>query len=660
MNKLNEAQINIDKLKTIYESEAKKSINLETECTRLQKQVEELHDYEDKQSGTINDAKKEISVMLKLKLEQSDKITELEAREKHTTQQQESLKSLINALTTEKEDLTAKVRGLTEELNKELQSSLDKISTIRKEEAHNVEKELEDKLRLQSSLQQAEIKLRVHASEQDELQKRIKELKSENERLEHKLSDLQEQKYTLESEVSKQEQNVQDLQAKMDRKSRAHKEILAKISKSTNQKINHLRLEVNSLKKSVGLDLQLGSQSVNQTFEDLVKLFTEKTYEMESEMIDDKKKALDNLAKEYQSTLRRLESTHNDEKSHVKQHYEKTIKSHSGSIEKVVKEFENLREENQNLLKLVERLQEDNNGLSSKIEKQEKERQIMQSLINEKSSEFESIQKFVETEIKRIKEESEIILVNSMEQVESKHLRDISRLSAHFDSFKSSNLGRLSSIHNEAQRVHRLYESEIDHIQNTFKLRIENYEKELDLLENEYVLLKREKSLVTAELEKLTRKFKELQEDKFRMLVEFEDKMETLKEVTADDTEKYSKLKAQSEADKEKYKREIKALKKELELKENKIIELDKSKDKLDMQLYKAKTQLDDKERVAEKKQPELKKTSRSRDREMEDLQAILAKSIQSFNHSIDSNIKMATKFDKEAAEVARNVKAEK
>lgn len=638
----------------------KKVSSLESDLEDLQRRLEESAETQSKQSTTITELKAQISELKKKNADLEKKIVDLEIREREFERQRKELELNIAALNKEKDELYAKNRALNEQLVHESTSIVDKISGIRQEESRKLDSELIEKLQLKTTLQQTETKLKIQLNENAELQKKLKDYKTELKKLEEQILEVQNQNDNLKLERIKYEQITEELNRKLERSAKAHKDSLAKISKLAGIKINHLRAEYESLKKTVKLELQLGTQNLTEVSEELKKLISERISQIKSSFMKQKDRNIDSLSNEYESKMKTLAATAATEKQKLQEEYEQTIKLSSNTVEKIKKEFELLKEENTQLLELLDIEHDKSTQLQAKISRLETEREKLKEFTDEKTEEFQRLQKFVEREVKRIKEESEDLLANNIEQIAGKYSRDLERVSLLLENLYSSNLMRLSAIGSEVSQLQATHESESEQLRNALKTQAESYEKEMEMLESEYLTIKKEKQALTIELQKTMEKCKHLQEEQTKIVSEYEEKLNALDRVSRNDSERYSQLKSQLGTDVDRYQREAKLLRQELEAKNKLVKELESRNEKLELQFLRLKTQTPEQQKVVELKQEKPVKANKFRDREMEELQAILAKSIKSFNHSIETNLRIANQFDREAEEFTRSIKAER
>lgn len=653
MAKLEESTTYIQKLKSLYEKEASKSSLLEESRIQLQQKLDEHLEFGKNQSQSLEELKKDVSEFSKKNTELQKNLELAQAKCIEFERETNELRSTISNLTQERDKLAETLKEMKGKVLQESSHMEMEITKIRLEGVQKIEHEIEDKLRLRSALQQTENQLKIQQNENSELQRKFNSYKEEYKKLEEQFLENELQKNNLKLDNSRLEQQIEELQKKLNKNAKAYRDNLEKMKVLSKLKISNLRLEYESIKKSVVVELQVGYKIFQEGFEGIARTVEERTEGLREELTREKERIIESLNFEYQSKLKKLECNANDEKLRAKQEYENVVSLQTRTLEQVKQGLNQLREENHQLLKLLEDSNKECERLRTRLQELETEKGNLKAIIDDKVSEFESLQKYVHKEIKRLNEENGALLRQSVNETKDYYEKELTRIKAQFEDLQAANLRKLTSVNSELEKIQGIYESEIENLQNSFQLKIDNYENELEMLEHDFLRLKKEKQTLTMEIDRMSQNYRDLQDDNYKTISEFEEKIAALNELSRADSEKCSHIRAMAVAECEKYQRELKALKAEIVSKDEVIKEVQAKCEKFEMQLFRVKSQALGKENsYPAPKQPgcsaidDVRLKSNSRERDLDELKTMLSRSIQAFNVSIDSNVRTTSELE--------------
>ena len=658
VNHLEEADFTIAKLKQLYEDLLKKEKKSDYESLETNKRADESNKKINQLIDSLSQLRNENTKLSLEYAELEEKNDELTRQLKIFQSEQDRLKGIVEASKVDKFELENQMKQLNDMLTKESQNYLDIIANIKKEESNKIEKEINEQVKLRTKLNQLESKLKNVTIENNESEKRMNEYKNQSNNAENSFSELQNQVYDLESKLNLSDINNKDLQRKIEKTNLKSFEYKQRIFRLFSNKINMIKSEALSLKNSCLLEMQMNKKKIEELSHELADHLLRKITVLRSEMNDRTEKIAIKLTNEYELKLKDTEVIKLEEKLRQENHYEKLIQNLTLTKDKLQIENDELKQEQ---IKNKEMLEDFRNAVSrfkSKLEKVESEKQQLHDLLNQRINEFETLKTNVNHEVTRLKEESQALLSEKCFRIEEKHKKDLISMHSIMDELKYSNIARLQKLESEITKLHSAFNMEQAQLRTYYDFKIDNYEKELSLLENEWNISKREKKILKLELEKVNENFKRLENENQNTLTLFEEKMTQYKDVIQQDNEKYVTLKNQYALESERIKHEVKDLNKELMMKNHRIEELNKIKDEYKIEINKLKALVDQKDKVVDNQQKEVQRISKYRDKEIEELQTLLTKSLKSINSSVDHNMKIASKLDQETEEIAKSIKS--
>ena len=653
-----EADFTIAKLKQLYEDLLKKDKKSDFESLESNKRTDESDKKMNQLTDSISRFRNDNTKLSLDYAEIEEKNDELMRQVKISQNEQDRLKEVIEAVKIEKLELENQIKQLNDILTKESQNYLDVIANIKKEESNKIEKEINEQVKLRTKLNQVEIKLKNVIMENSESEIRLDEYKTQLNNAENSINELQNQIYDLESKLNLSDINNKELQRKVEKINLKSFENKQRIFRLFSNKINMIKSEALSLKNSCLLEMQMNMKKMEELFHELADHLLKKIQILRSEINERTEKISMKLTNEYELKLKDAEVSKLEEKLRQENYYERLMQNLTITKDKLQIENEELKQEQIKNKEMLDDFGNMANTISSKLEKVESEKQQLQDLLNQRVNEFESLKNNFNHEVTRLREESQALLSDKCFKIEEKHTKDLISMQSIMDELKYSNITRLQKLESEITKLHSAFNLEQAQLRTYYDFKIDNYEKELSLLENEWNICKREKKILKLELEKVNENFKRLENENYNNLTSFEEKMTQYKNLIQQDNEKYLNLKSQYSLESERTKHEIKDLNKDLIMKNHRIEELNKIKDEYKIEINRLKALVDQKDKVVDNQQKEVQRISKYRDKEIEELQTLLTKSIKSINSSVDHNMKIASKFDQETEEIAKSIKA--
>lgn len=587
--------------------------------------------------------------MHELEEELQKSLRHFEANEINIEKKQQQLQTMIDGLTRERDELIAKARRLEEQFSRESSLSMDKLAKLRQEELARFENELEEKVRLQAALQNYENKLKLQSNEMSQLQNRLEAQQLKVKQLEEELSTMISQKNLIETEKSRCE-------LALDRNRRNHKEHLSKIERLAKMKINSFRNEYETLKKILKHDLELGDKDLKDISEDMSRVLNQKIATIIEEVNQKHAKMTETLKAEFQTKLKKLEKTQNAENANQKESYEKSLEIYKAQLEQDKVDLSSVRAENQKLKDELLSAREELTKLKAEIELLEADNMVQKNLYNEKSRDFEKLQRSAQEEIKRLKEETELLLLNYIKETDEQHSIELEEVCKKVETFQSTNLFQLRSIQEEINQNEKVTECELGSLKKSIQTQIDEYVKKIIRLEEDYSRISKERECFGNELQLTILKCNDLSETIEKLKEEVHQKTQTLSEVLNNQ----NKVHVQLQSEKERYNDEFAKIQVVVQEKNRRIEDLEKERDAIQSELIKVKLEVERLENAHKTRQIEAEKINKARNRELLNLKHLLAKSIKSFNQSMDTNLIIANNFGRETEELMQNIKREK
>ena len=599
--------------------------------------------------NTKNELQNELNNMHELEEELQKSLRHFEANEINIEKKQQQLQTMIDGLTRERDELIAKARRLEEQFSRESSLSMDKLAKLRQEELARFENELEEKVRLQAALQNYENKLKLQSNEMSQLQNRLEAQQLKVKQLEEELSTMISQRNLIETEKRRCE-------LALDRNRRNHKEHLSKIERLAKMKINSFRNEYETLKKILKHDLELGDKDLKDISEDMSRVLNQKIATIIEEVNQKHAKMTETLKAEFQTKLKKLEKTQNAENANQKESYEKSLEIYKAQLEQDKVDLSSVRAENQKLKDELLSSREELTKLKAEIELLKADNMAQKNLYNEKSRDFEKLQRSAQEEIKRLKEETELLLLNYIKETDEQHSIELEEVCKKVETFQSTNLFRLRSIQEEINQNEKVTECELGSLKKSIQTQIDEYVKKIIRLEEDYSRISKERECFDNELQLTILKCNDLSETIEKLKEEVHQKTQTLSEVLNNQ----NKVHVQLQSEKERYNDEFAKIQVVVQEKNRRIEDLEKERDAIQSELIKVKLEAERLENAHKTRQIEAEKINKARNRELLNLKHLLAKSIKSFNQSMDTNLIIANNFGRETEELMQNIKREK
>lgn len=613
----------------------KKRKALEADASDLQARYEEAFHRQNQLQQSLSELKQQNLNLTDSKFSLEEKVEELEYRNRHASTDIASLKSTIELLSREKEDLISKVKELSQNLTHESQLTLEKLALIKREENKKLEQEAAAKLKLQSELNQAQHQISLLTKDNAELEGKVRGIREENARVERKAFEYQNIIHEFETERIKLEATCTDLQKKAEKQKQAHKEEMYKLGKLLSLKISHLKAELVNYKKAITLDVQSHKRSATELVLDSVKFFRERLRNQADSIRNENRKEIDTLNKLHAQKVKEIDANYEQQHRLSREQFEKAVKNHLLEKEQAMAKNNELHGENTRLVASLETAKDEITRNRAQLERARVDNETLKNYIDEKSKEFSDLQIFVDKEVRRIKQEAEDLMSAAMNQLQDKHKRELTLLNESLEELKETNAARLKRILDvEVTKLQNCFIEDLESTKQSYELKLENYGKQLSELENNCTTLKQVKLAGESEIQKLNTKIGELEEEKNSILSQFDEQIEQFKEIIRQDNERYLEFKTETAAEIERYKKENKELRKDLQARAQQVEELNRITLEQEIQVQRFRNSLESEIRFHAEKQKETVKIGRSKDREIEDLQALLARSIKNLNNS--------------------------
>jgi len=615
----------------MYEEEIRKAKKYENDSQEVKRKIDELIKKTEDQSSYIASLKNEINNLNELKSAHEEKIDDLLHQIRNLSNENEHFKYTVQSFDKERNDYNRRIKELNEELSQESQKIIDAVAAARREENEKLENEINERNKLQTKLTQAEARARHLSNEMSEKDKKIVELRNATTRLENFINELQAKCLNLESDLAHKENVNRDLQKKIERNQVKTQEGLAKVRKFLSLKLSNLRSDITSISNAHALEIEMNRKSIQGIVTELVRHFREKMQAQETRALEEKEQALEKIHEDLQIKLKELEVARLEEKMKEQAAHERVVKEHIEENENLQREINHLREELDTRTAQLDEANQANLTNRIRLEKLENENANLRQVNQEKVEEFERLQNYVQKELKRIKEESQSVMSDSILQIEEQHEKNLKSLFQVIEQLKESNIVRLRKFEEEISKLQNVYLTDLNQLKNMYEGKLLDYEKELNVVDNELRTKKREITNLRNELESLRETYAKLREENQKTFLAFEEKIETFKEMMKSDSDKYMSYRTQSNQEIERLKREIREMQREITEKNKKIEDLGKIKDDLRNELERYRGLLLQKDKTIETQQKENLKVTKHREREIEELQNLLNKSMQSF-----------------------------
>ncbi len=305
---------------------------------------------------------------------------------------------------------------------------IDAVANAKREEVDRIESEVEERLKIQARLTQSEARQRHMANEAADKDKKIVELKNIQSKIENLLSESQTKCIGLESELAHKDNALREANRKLERNLTNYNENMRNARKYMSMKLLNLRSDINAISTSHALELEMNRKSLQGIVNEVLRYFRDKISNLKNSAVEDKQKALDELSEEFQVKLKEYELGRLEDKVKDQSSYDKIIQTHLMEKESLKREIDQYRND---ILELQSKVESQNSLISStnsKLDRSERELQSLREINQQKSDEFERLQNFVHKELRRVKEDSQNVMDETIRQIEEEHGKDLRTL----------------------------------------------------------------------------------------------------------------------------------------------------------------------------------------------------------------------------------------
>ncbi len=564
---------------------------------------------------------------------ENERDTLLQEIERLTTELNQSLETIAKERNRQEE----RIRDLNEEVAVLSQRIVDEVAEARREEIQKAELELVNRI------SQAEAQLGSLTTDFSKKDEKIDELNATILKLEDFITDLQSKTMNLEAELAASQNDYKDIQGQLEKLRQKLSNLYSKGTMMSYKDIPNMREELDNVRRQVTQEVRQSNEISKHVVTEIIKRFQAEVEAFHLVAMQDK----EGVVREYKAKL--LEQIDQREKLEVE-------------IEKLKQEIQAKNKEVQDMWKTYE----------DTIEKLEHENTGLRDLNNQKTQEFHNLQEFVGTEMKRLQEESQTTLTASIQQVEARYKEELALAAQTVIELKDSHNDRLQKFEDMVGEVEGVYTTYLSQQKDFYEEKIEGLQKELA----EVLAGLQQKEKETAGLKKevgdTQQKLQEQKAENVRIVEVFEEKISSFRDmVRLEEEEKNLRQKTITTArsigssahkepvkDESEFEEEIALLRRELKIKDYKIEELQRGKDAYKKDVLKYKEVLERKERNFESQHRELVKDSKQKEREIEELQSLLKKSIDSFNSTLNTNLKITSRLERDTDEIAKTVRS--
>jgi len=474
------------------------------------------------------------------------------------------------------------------------------------------EKEKQELSRKVSSLELDLITtIRSEKEKQERLDESLKELKE--------INGISKDKQTkLEEETQKWKETCKELEGKLYKTETKYKRKIADSIRAVSREVDGLKHQLIRLKATCTSELEQSKEDVQEMFRIVGREFRLRKERWELEKEKQARKLFED----------------NERQNEEKEEYEKMLGKYERQINEISKEMQITKTDLQKAYIMAENSNEKTKELERKSKTLEEERNRLKEESDKKVKEFKQLQAFVENEMKRIKEESG----NVVNQMAIRHKQEIHGILVSVNKLQNNKIERMRLLEEEIGSTQREYEKGIQEMKAWYEKNWKEAEKVSEEARNEMITLRKE-------LQKVEEINKELKDENKRMIDNFEDKLVAVREMVKFDKEKHQNEKMIESIENERLKQAIKDLKIELSLKEDTIKELNKLIDNNVARDISRTTVIQDRDTI------EGLGTKRHRNKELEELQSLLAKSMQDVDKK---NYKLELKPERDQPEEGR------
>jgi len=633
---LEETNRSLNKLKDHYEGEVKKSKNLELEKKEMISKIQALEKKEASFDQLSSMLREEISNLSDHNISYKAQISDLERRNESLLEENTSLKNYIDEFDREREDLNQRIQDVIQELNKGDQKISAAVKKVLEEEEEKLNSEISQKIELQNIIAELEPKNKSLEILLEEKKEKIETLGAsieKSERLNHELKvEIQE----LEDELRACKNDNKELFKRIEKNKHIFGEKISKIWRLCVFKIEGFRNEITSIKSRCTTEFETNQEFVQEIIKDIASYVQDKSNFDRTRAQEEKKREILQLKEENTERMEKASLESMQEKEQIKNHYERLINKISKESEILRNELSETKGELQDALIKMERINQ------SKIESQkrttflEEENEWLKQENSKKEQESQALQKHVREELRRIKEESEQVTRDIIQQANLKTKKEVEGVIKMVDELKYSNITRLKEVAADVLSFEIAHEKDLLSIIEKNQGEKDSLQAELNQLYGELQQKDKEILGLRRDLNKTREMYRALQQESQDMFNRCEEKIEGFKETIKNDNAVYLEKKNQANDEIEHLRTQIKDLNKELRAKNQEIEGLDYRLKLQKDDLTRYRTIIDERSRY-ERTQADIEKPTQAVDQRGEDLDSLLSKPNRtgSYNKSI-------------------------
>ena len=360
-----------------------------------------------------------------------------------------------------------------------LTSELERHKTVRREETERYEKELNAHMETRSTLMQAEGKINHLQSELKESEYRIQDLKRGLVDYEAETSALRSKIYEADSNIALQSTETRDMGRRMDRLRAKKNELRERLSKVIRNRAETLRGDLQALKNTFTIELQVLKKDNQNTVQDIMFQFIDNQNKIRSDYEEKLSSTTAQMNAEWSSKLARAETEARDNEDRV--HFlEKQVENYKHSSNALKHENQSTQDE---LAVQMMKFKEEKRALDS-------ENHSLRNQLKQNSDAFDKLQSDVQYEAVRIKQDKEEQIENTKTKLDRKYKKELDALLLEIDRLKNDHNEKMVYYSNEIQKLSRGYNTELITVKDRSEMTVKQLTNDLQLEQGRSMKLK--------------------------------------------------------------------------------------------------------------------------------------------------------------------------
>ena len=574
----------LQRFKELYEEEARKAKVLAHEKQENTTKIQALEKKEASFDQLSSMLRNEISTLSDQSVTHKSRIGELEGKNLSLTEEITTFKNIIDELEKEKSDLSQKVRELVQEVNKGTQKVSDAVVRVRAEEEERLEHEIAYRNDLQKKLDELEPRNRSLENQLNEKDEKIRELSIGLDKIEKVNQEFKARNIELDDELRTVKNDNKQLQKRIAQSKQVFNEKISKIWRLYTFKTETLRNELSSLRSRCSNEFESYAQYMQDLVEEIGAYSNEKLLFEKQRSEDEKRKGLALFREEFSEKLEKQQLDHIQEKEQLKNEFESILAKLARENDTLRNDVVELKGELQEILLKIERANQAKLEAQKRLAVFEEENNWLKGENAKKDEEFEGLQKFVQGELRRVKEESERITNEVAHQTRFKQRQELDSVIQALDELKYVNMKRLRQMETDLMNYEMAHETDIVEIIERNQNEIDKLKEQLREYERDLGARDREITELRKDLVRSRELYKEVQQENYEIVSKFEDKIEDFKDMMKTDNAKYLEKKSQANHEIEALRNQLRDVTRELKAKNQEIEGMD----------YRIKTQKDE------------------------------------------------------------------